>query len=237
MDRHARVEEAREELRTPRAAGVAGLVFSALFMISLLLTVPIGGRFGSAMPTWYTSGDSSTIVFIGSYATPLAGIAFLWFIGVVRDRIGRREDRLFSTVFLGSGLLFIAMIFAASATASAMALRMNMFGASSPPDPSVIEWAQALTSALLFVYAARAAGVFMVVTSRIAWQTRSVPRWVAATGYVVAALLLLSLRYFELVIMLFPLWVALLSVFILLTPDKSDLDDETADEAVPEAVQ
>jgi hypothetical protein len=237
MHRRVRVQEAREELRTPRAAGVAGLVFSVLFMVSLLLTVPLGGRFGSAMPTWYTSGDSSIIVFIGSYATPFAGIAFLWFIGVVRDRIGRRDDRLFSTVFLGSGVLFIAMLFAASATASAMALRIKAFGASTPADPAVVQWAQALTSAFLFVYAARAAGVFMIVTSTIAWRTRSVPRWVAVTGYVVAALLLLSLHYFELVIMLFPMWVALLSVFILLTPEQGDLDDEAAEDVAPEVAR
>lgn len=33
-----------------------------------------------------------------------AGIAFLWFIGVIRDRSGAHEDRFFATVFLGSGL-------------------------------------------------------------------------------------------------------------------------------------
>jgi hypothetical protein len=42
---------------------------------------------------------------------PFAGIAFLWFIGVVRERLGEIEDRLFSTVFLRSGLLFLAMLF------------------------------------------------------------------------------------------------------------------------------
>ena len=45
---------------------------------------------------------------------PFAGIAFLWFMGVLRDRFGQQEDRFFATVFLGSGLLFLAMLFAAS---------------------------------------------------------------------------------------------------------------------------
>jgi hypothetical protein len=48
---------------------------------------------------------------------PFAGIAFLWFIAVMRDRLGELEDRFFTTVFLGSGLLFIAMIFTAVAIA------------------------------------------------------------------------------------------------------------------------
>ena len=51
---------------------------------------------------------------------PFAGIAFLWFIGVVRDRIGLLEDRFFATVFLGSGLLYIAMIFASAALAGGL---------------------------------------------------------------------------------------------------------------------
>lgn len=44
-----------------------------------------------------------------------AGIAFLWFIGVIRDRLGEQEDRLFATVFLGSGLLFLALTFVGAA--------------------------------------------------------------------------------------------------------------------------
>ena len=49
------------------------------------------------------------------YLVPFAGIAFLWFIGVLRDRLGEREDSFFATVFLGSGLLFVAMLFASAA--------------------------------------------------------------------------------------------------------------------------
>jgi len=48
---------------------------------------------------------------------PFAGIAFLWFIGVLRDRLGELEDRFFATVFLGSGLLFLAMLFASCSSA------------------------------------------------------------------------------------------------------------------------
>jgi hypothetical protein len=54
------------------------------------------------------------------YLIPFAGIAFLWFIGVVREQLGEVEDRLFSTVFLGSGLLFLVLVFAHAVTASSM---------------------------------------------------------------------------------------------------------------------
>ena len=62
------------------------------------------------------------------YLVPFAGIAFLWFLAALRRRIGRLEDQFFSTVFLGSGLMFVAMLFAASAAASA-ALAAGRFGA------------------------------------------------------------------------------------------------------------
>jgi hypothetical protein len=88
-------------LRTPRAAAVAGIIFS----------VPAD----PAVPgSWLTDSRRRAAVAIALNLIPFAGIAFLWFIGVLRDRIGEREDRFFATVFLGSGLLFVAMIFVAA---------------------------------------------------------------------------------------------------------------------------
>ena len=100
------VIKAGEELRAPRAAGVAGLLFSALFIFSLVAARPPASQAqsGEALATWYAGESQVMLAIVGLYTIPFAGIAFLWFIGVVRDRIGRREDRLFSTVFLGSGL-------------------------------------------------------------------------------------------------------------------------------------
>ena len=219
-------ETVREELRTPRAAGLAGLIFSVLFAGSLLLVRAPVGRPTDALVRWYAGNDRTAIVVVGLYGIPLAGIAFLWFIGVVRDRIGRREDRLFATVFLGSGLLFVSMLFCAAATATALALRAETSGSPTLLDPAVLQFAQALTNAFLYIYAARAAGVFVIVTSTIALRTRSVPKWVAVVGYIVAVLLLISLRYFQVVIMLFPAWVALLSIFILVTAAAGDIGDE-----------
>ena len=68
---------------------------------------------------------------------PFAGIAFLWFIGVVRDRIGEREDKFFATVFLGSGLLFVAMLFAAAAVLGGL-IAGNRFGTAAPTDIATV---------------------------------------------------------------------------------------------------
>jgi hypothetical protein len=217
---------AQRELRAPRAAGIAGMVFAFLFVAALLLLKPPLAASDLQLLAWYTGNARETVSLVGLYLIPFAGIAFLWFIGVVNQRIGHREDRFFSTVFLGSGLLFVAMLFAAAASASAIALRAEVGLSVASVDAGVLQFALALTHAFLYVYAARTAGVFMIATSTIAWRTRSVPSWVAIIGYVIAVLLLLTLRYFQLVIMLFPAWVALLSVFILATTGRIEIDDE-----------
>jgi hypothetical protein len=220
--------KARTELRAPRAAGVAGILFAVLFIgVLLLVRAPTSAPI-EVVAEWYGNAGRSRIVLMGLYGIPLAGIAFLWFIGAIRARIGSREDQLFATVFLGSGLLFVAMLFAAAAVASAMALRLEELGTVGTVDPEVIQFSQALTSAFLYVYAARAAGVFMIVTSTIAMRTRAVPRWVALTGYAIALLLLLTIREFQLIMTLFPLWVALLSIFILISPPVGEGAEQAA---------
>ena len=95
-------------LRTPRAAAVAGIVFAVLFALSIglmRLAIPegIAGPGGTA---WLQNGGGG--VSLALTLVPFAGIAFLWFVGVIRNRLGRMEDQFFSTVFYGSGLLFLA---------------------------------------------------------------------------------------------------------------------------------
>src|ERR1700678_806124 len=140
----------RGALRIPRAAAFAGIVFS-VFLISALvllrLSVPANPQVAGA---WLTDSGRRTAVTVALNLIPFAGIAFLWFIGVLRDRIGQREDRFFATVFLGSGLLFVAMLFAAAAVAG------GLFGAASsssgPPGPDVLALGRDVTGLLLNVY-------------------------------------------------------------------------------------
>ena len=108
------------QLRTPRAAAVAGIVFSVLMILAIvLLRLSVPSRPG-ASGVWLTDAGKRTAVAVALNLVPFAGIAFLWFIGVVRARVGEREDRFFATVFLGSGLLFVAMLFVAAAVSGSL---------------------------------------------------------------------------------------------------------------------
>ena len=120
---------------------------------------------------------------------PFAGIAFLWFIGVLRDRIGEREDRFFATVFLGSGLLFVAMLFVAAAIAGGLIAGMSSSGT---PGAGTLALSRNVTSILLNVYAMRMAAVFTLTTVTIARRTQLVSRWLTVAGLVTALVLLVG---------------------------------------------
>jgi hypothetical protein len=198
-------------LRTPRAAAVAGVIFSVLLtaaLVLLRLSVPATpGVPGS----WLTDPHQRAEVTIALNLVPFAGIAFLWFVGVLRDRIGEREDRFFATVFLGSGLIFVAMIFVAAAISG------GLIGAetSSPPDAGTLALGRMVTATLLNVYAMRMAAVFTLTTVTIARRTEIVSRWLTLAGFVSALVLLIGVGFSPWLELLFPAWILALSIDIL----------------------
>ena len=214
---------AERELTTPRAAGVAGIVFAGLFVASLLLLrSAMGSSFSGRAVIVHLTGDRSTLAIAGLYLTFFAGVAFLWFMAVVRDRIGRREDRLLATVFMGSGLLFVGLFLAAAATVGGLAAGAR-FGTASSIDPAVIGYARSLGYTFLLVFTTKAAGVFTIVSSTMLLRLAHWPRWTAYSGYAAALVLLLSVTFYEPVILLFPAWVATMSAYVLVTGRSSAL--------------
>jgi hypothetical protein len=202
----------RRELTTPRSAAIAGILFAVLLGTSLvLLRLSVPDRAEDA-GEWLSDPTRRRAVRWALNLVPFAGIAFLWFIGVVRDRIGAFEDRFFSTVFLGSGLLFLASLFAATAVAGGLVESY----ATAAPGTDVWTFGRAATYAALNVYAVKMAGVFMISTATISWRTGVLPRWLAVLGVVLAAALLAVVSTDEPVLLLFPAWVLLVSTNLLL---------------------
>jgi hypothetical protein len=188
-------------------------VFSILLIISLvLIRVSVPATPGDA-GTWLSTREKS--IRLALDLLPFAGIAFLWFIGVLRDRIGAQEDRFFATVFLGSGLLFLAMIFAASAVSGGL---MMAYGAipGKVLDSGIYTFARTVAYQIVNVYAIRMAAVFMISTCTLAIRTGMFQRWMAFLGYVLALLLLLSPGRLYWAPLVFPLWALVISVYVLL---------------------
>ncbi len=173
----------------------------------------------AAAGDWLTNRTKRNSVLLALNLLPFAGIAFLWFIGVVRDRIGDREDRFFATVFLGSGLLFLAMLFASAATASGLVLTAG--GSAGIPSAGVWSFGRRATYTLLTVYAMRMAAVFTISTTTIVARLKLVPRWLVLLGFATAAVLLVSSGIVPWLELIFPAWVLVLSINILVVANRS----------------
>jgi hypothetical protein len=203
-------------LRTPRAAAVAGIAFALLLGLSLTLITVSSPANPATAGAWLTQSARRGTIALALNLVPFAGIAFLWFIGVVRDRIGQREDRFFASVFLGSGLLFVGMLFVAAAFAGGLIADMTL-RSSAAPNPATLAVGRQVTGLLLRVYAMRMAAVFTMSTATITLRTRVIPRWIGLAGFAVAVVLLVSVGLTPWVELLFPAWILLLSIDILRT--------------------
>ncbi len=201
-----------KRLRTPRAAAIAGILFAVLLIVLLALFLSAVPKNPLEQGAWLSVSVRRVIVAIN--LVPFAGIAFLWFIGVVRDRLGDAEDRLFSTVFLGSGLLFLAMLFIAAAVFGAM-VAVHAARPESLANSTTFALARAFAYSVVNVYAIKMAGVFMMVTSTLALRTGFLARWIAILGLVLALCLLFGSQLFDWGFAVFPAWVLLISVYIL----------------------
>jgi hypothetical protein len=220
----------RGRLRTPRAAAVAGILFSGLLTLAFLLFLSAVPRDSLEHGTWLTSGLDRVVLAIN--LIPFAGVAFLWFIGVVRDRLAEAEDRLFATVFLGSGLLFLAMMFVATAVFGAIVLVHAAHPEALRGSPA-FALARAFAYTLVNVYAIRMAGVFMLITSTIALRTAFIARWMAAPGFAMGLFLLFASQWFDWSFLVFPLWELLISVYLLVTSLAQDAERRRTARSVP----
>jgi hypothetical protein len=205
-----------QAIRTPRAAALAGIAFSALFTIGLVLVRTAVPANPSDAGQWLTDTARRDSVLFALGLVPFAGIGFLWFVGVLRDRVGDAEDRFFATVFLGSGLLFVGMLFVTSALAAGLVASAGEHGDSLLASGS---WAfgRRTIDDLMNVYALRMAAVFTLATSTILARTRLAPRWLVATGYAAAILLLLTVSFSAWIELVFPAWVLVVSLYVLIT--------------------
>jgi hypothetical protein len=197
--------------RTRRAAAIAGIVFGVL-LITAMVMARIALEEGSLESLESDAGRRRLIRF-SLNLVPFAGIAFLWFIGVIREQIGVVEDRLFSTVFLGSGLLFLAMMFSGTVTSTSL---LEML-AGRTPNIDIWAYGRSSTQVVISVYAMRMAAVFTLSVSTLGLRTSAIPRWVSFLGYAVALVLLVAAGEHKWTQLVFPAWVLLLSVVILVT--------------------
>ena len=145
---------------------------------------------------------------------PIAGIAFLWFMGVARDLLGHLEDQFFSTIFTGSGLLFLGMIFIWAAIGGTL-----LYGYSVNPglmiEGGIYMFGRRLMFEIITVFAMSMAGAYVFSSGSIWLRTGVLPHWMAILTWAVAVVLWLNAILGWWVMLIFPVWVFLISIYIL----------------------
>ena len=216
--------ERRAALTTPRAAAFAGIAFGILYGASLLLVGLAMPPDGTVPPDAAWVDANGRWIHLALSLVPFAGVAFLWFIGVIRDRLGALEDRFFATIFLGSGLLFVVLTFVGAALASGLL-------ASYEGDPSelisggVYSYARAVMYNVITIYANRMAGVFMLTLGSIWLRTALMQRTWAFVTFALAVVLLVGYGDYRLISLVFPGWVLAVGLYILIRNVGVRLDD------------
>jgi hypothetical protein len=212
--REQRVPLEPARLTTPRAAAVAGIAFSLLLGTSFVLiriAIPADIRDSGE---WLDERVGMVNLAIG--LVPFAGIAFLWFIGVIRDRLGELEDRFFSSVLFGSGLLFLAMTFFTTTLAGGLLATYEALPQATI-DSGIYTFDRNVMYRATNIFAIRMAAVFMMSAGTIWLRSRTMPRWVVVLTYALAVTQLVSISYNLWMALVFPAWTLVVSIYFLVT--------------------
>jgi hypothetical protein len=198
------------------SAAVAGIVYAILAAVAwqLLVRFPQPTMSDEALASWYAESGNRWSLILALNLAAISSVAFLWFVAVLRRRIGDREDRFFATVFLGSALVWVAVWLVGAASLAAIAVAMGLSGGGSVSQDTAT-LAGGLGAGLLLVAGPRIQAIFVISTSTVFLRTGVAPRWLAFLGYVMGVGLFIFPLIIEPVGLGFPGWVLIVSVTIL----------------------
>jgi len=219
----------QKSVRSPRSAALAGILFSGLLIASMLLITGIAQVSPAEISTeWIETRASS--VSLALRLIPFAGIAFFWFTGVIRDHIGEREDRFFATVFLGSGIAYVVLMFIFSATIGAIFATYTLAD-DLLADGDIYIFGFMFMNEILGNYVLRIAGVYMLSIGTIWTRAEVMPRWLTVITYLLALVFLFFASSIREARYVFPAWIFLTSVYILITNRRLErLQDRISDQ-------
>jgi hypothetical protein len=178
-------------LRSIEAAAIAGLLHSSLSLAAtwLLLTAPDPADGDQVVAQWYADEGNQRTMILGLNLLVVSAIMFVWFVAVIRRRVGERENRFFGTVFFGSALLLAGTWLVAGVLLTMPAVAARTFDGVADADTVAITQAGGITMAS--IVATRLEAVFIISTTTVGRLSEAFPRWLVLIGYAVGLTLLL----------------------------------------------
>lgn len=210
--------------RSIEAAAVAGICYSVLATLALtrMSSYPSLDATESELTAWFDD-DSNQVLLAGALSlASVSAIAFLWFVAVIRRRLGDHEDRFFATVFLGSGIVYVGVWVVGSAVLAGPAIAMTLLDAAEV-SPASASLAGGVAAGLILVVAPRIEAVFIFSTSTVILRSKVLPSWLAFVGYAAGVVMFLAPFVYVPLGYIFPVWVFVVSVVLLIArPDSLD---------------
>lgn len=206
----------RSRAASLEAASVAGIVCAIGWSVGLrgLLSIPSLDASDAEILRYYRQPDAGSSALILLQVVVFASIAFLWFVGVVRGRLGDNEPRLFGTVFLGGSVLLAGVMFVGTAALAAPSVLLEVGGRF--PDPGAASMTRAFAATVLSVFAPRVTALVMISTASLGRKTGALPRWLVVLSYVLGIAELVNVTISQPSLYSFPAWLALVSVVLLI---------------------
>jgi hypothetical protein len=203
-----------------RVAAASGILFVVLFVAAMVMLrrAPHLDDPDAAFTAFYAHGGDTLLVALGLYLVPLAGIAFLWHMTAIRsmlDTLTPRPSGMAHGLNLLAGTIFVTMLFAGTAAIGAVAFAVSR-GGPGTIDPDTARALTAVGYGLVFVFSVRGAGMFVLTTTTLLRNGRVLSLPWAVVGWLLGAFLLISVTNNPAALLVFPLWVLLVAVAVLL---------------------
>jgi hypothetical protein len=217
----------RRRLASIEAAAIAGVVCAIGWSLSLrgLLAAPALGADHATIAAYYAQPEHGAAAIMWLQVLAFSTIAFLWFVGVIRSRIGGREPMLVGTVFFGGSILLAALLFLGASLLAAPAVLVAVGDVA--PEPGSTELLRAAAAVVLSVFLPRVATLVMFSTASLGRATGALPRWLVIATMVVGVVELVNVTISTPTVFLVPVWIGVVSVVLLVRrpTDAVDADD------------
>ena len=221
---------ARRRFASIQAAAIAGIICALGWSFALrgLLASPDIEAPDAEIIRFYSDPDTRPHAVLLLQVLVVATIAFLWFVGVVRGRLGEHEPKLFGTVFFGASILLAGVLFVGTALLAAPSVLVEV--GQKVPDPGASSLTRAAAATMLSVFAPRIATLVMFSTASLGRSTGALPRWLVWLTYVVGVAEFVNITIARPTIYVVPAWIALVSIVLLVRrpPHGFDLNPSPA---------
>jgi hypothetical protein len=201
-----------------RWGGISGIVFVVLFVVAFLMTTdtPDGNASNREWLKYFRDSGNRRMQVIGALMFAVAVLAFLLFLGVLRERIRNASagGEWIATTAFASGIAFVAMVAVFALGQASVAAGVQFGDSPVPRDADIMRTFTSLGFGAMLVFGAASAGLLVITTSVAGGRAGLISRWLAVTGYVVGVIVTVGgLIFFPFV--LFVLWVLTVSIVML----------------------